>query len=183
VVQDERKNGMLMIFRAESLFTWDEYVKVNRHTDEDDDDNAAAAAEDMNRLSLAQDAHTKGGKLKFDLDLPAAAWDDTPLGAGLMLPEWNWKQQRLVEDHCRLLPMLPRDAAGLPTACCRWPAACAASFRRWHRNARARADRNAGRTSISTASSAFWPNATVASPRPNPACIRPGHRASAAWPA
>jgi nitric oxide reductase NorD protein len=43
VVQDERKNGMLMIFRAESLFTWDEYVKVNRHTDEDDDDNAAAA--------------------------------------------------------------------------------------------------------------------------------------------
>ncbi|WP_159875435.1 nitric oxide reductase activation protein NorD [Aquitalea denitrificans] len=116
VVQDERKNGMLMIFRAESLFTWDEYVKVNRHTDEDDDDNAAAAAEDMNRLSLAQDAHTKGGKLKFDLDLPAAAYDDTPLGAGLMLPEWNWKQQRLVEDHCRLLPMLPRDAvpAALP---------------------------------------------------------------------
>jgi nitric oxide reductase NorD protein len=116
VAQDERKNGMLLVFRAESLFTWDEYVKVNRHTEEDDDNNGEAAAEDMNRLSIAQDADTKSSKLKFDLDLPAAAYDDSPLGPGLKLPEWNWKQQKLVEDHCIIKPMLPRDAhpAALP---------------------------------------------------------------------
>ena len=34
-----------MVFRAESLFTWDEYVRVNRHTDEDDDSDDGAAAE------------------------------------------------------------------------------------------------------------------------------------------
>ncbi|WP_230368637.1 hypothetical protein [Paludibacterium denitrificans] len=114
VVQDERKNGMLLVFRAESLFTRDEYVKVNRHTDEDDDNNGEAAAEDMNRLSITQDAHTKSSRLKFDLDLPAAAYDDSPLGEGLKLPEWNWKQQRLVEDHCIIKPMLPRDAHPSP---------------------------------------------------------------------
>ncbi|MCG9083876.1 nitric oxide reductase activation protein NorD [Laribacter hongkongensis] len=114
--QDQRKNGMLMVFRAESLFTWDEYVKVNRHTDEGDDGNSDVAAEDMNRLTVGQDSHTKGSRLRFDLDLPAAAYDDTPLGPGLRLPEWNWKQQRLVEDHCLVRPMLPRDAvpSGLP---------------------------------------------------------------------
>ena len=111
MAQDQRKNGMLMVFRAESLFTWDEYVKVNRHTDEDDDGNSEAAAEDMNRLTVGQDAHSKGSRLRFDLDLPAAAYDDTPLGPGLKLPEWHWKQQRLVEDHCIIRPMHPRDAA------------------------------------------------------------------------
>ncbi len=111
MAQDERKNGMLMVFRAESLFTWDEYVKVNRHTDEDDDDNSQAAAEDMNRLTVAQDASSKGSRLRFDLDLPAAAYDDTPLGPGLKLPEWHWKRQTLVEDHCIIRPMYPRDAA------------------------------------------------------------------------
>ena len=115
VAEDTRKNGMLMVFRAESLFTWDEYVKVNRHNDEDEEDNAAAA-DDMNRLSVSADATTRASRLRFDLDLPAAAYDDTPLGPGLLLPEWHWKQRRLVEDHVRLVPMLPRDArpAGLP---------------------------------------------------------------------
>lgn len=112
--QDQRKNGMLMVFRAESLFTWDEYVKVNRHNDDDDDGNGEIAAEDMNRLTLGQDAHTRGSRLRFDLDLPAAAYDDTPLGPGIKLPEWHWKRQCLVEDHCLLRPMLPRDAAPSP---------------------------------------------------------------------
>ncbi|WP_024302116.1 nitric oxide reductase activation protein NorD [Pseudogulbenkiania sp. MAI-1] len=114
IVPEDKKDGMLMVFRAESLFTWDEYVKVNRHNDEDDDEDNAAAAEDMNKLSVAADGKTRGSRLKFDLDLPAAEYDDTPLGPGLLLPEWDWKRQRLIEDHCRLLPMRPRDASPAP---------------------------------------------------------------------
>lgn len=108
---DERKNGMLMVFRAESLFTWDEYVRVNRHTDEDDDSDDGAAAEDMQTLTVQRDTRRRASRLKFDLDLPAAAYDDTPLGPGILLPEWDYKRQRLVADHARIQPMLPRDAA------------------------------------------------------------------------
>ncbi len=106
---DERKSGMLLQFRAESIFTWDDYVKVNRHQDDDEADDGAAA-EDMDRITVARDGKTRASRLKFDLDLPAAAYDDTPLGGGILLPEWDWKRQRLVADHCRLQPMLPRDA-------------------------------------------------------------------------
>ncbi|SMF27064.1 nitric oxide reductase activation protein NorD [Pseudogulbenkiania subflava] len=114
IVPEDKKDGMLMVFRAESLFTWDEYVKVNRHNDEDEDEDNAAAAEDMNKLSIAADGKTRGSRLKFDLDLPSAEYDDTPLGPGLLLPEWDWKRQRLIDDHCRLLPMHPRDASPAP---------------------------------------------------------------------
>nr|WP_203525795.1 nitric oxide reductase [Crenobacter caeni] len=110
---DERCNGMLLVFRAESIFTWDEYVKVNRHQDEDDGDSCASAAEDMDRLTLA-DGTTKAGRLRFDLDLPAAAYDDTPLGPGILLPEWHWRQQRLVPAHCHLKPMYPASVVAQP---------------------------------------------------------------------
>ncbi|KMJ53020.1 nitric oxide reductase [Vogesella sp. EB] len=111
---DERKNGMLLVFRAESIFTWDEYVRVNRHTDDDDMDDAGAAAEDMNTLTISRDNRRRASRLKFDLDLPAAAYDDTPLGSGILLPEWDYKRQRLVAEHCCLKPMLPRDATPAP---------------------------------------------------------------------
>ncbi|WP_174874570.1 nitric oxide reductase activation protein NorD [Vogesella oryzae] len=110
---DERSNGMLLQFRAESIFTWDDYVKVNRHQDDDEADDGAAA-EDMDRLTVTRDGKTRSSRLKFDLDLPAAAYDDTPLGGGMLLPEWDYKRQRLVADHCRLQPMLPRDAQPAP---------------------------------------------------------------------
>ena len=108
---DERQNGMLLVFRAESIFTWDEYVRVNRHTDDDDMDDNGAAAEDMNTLTVSRDSRRRASRLKFDLDLPAAAYDDIPLGSGILLPEWDYKRQRLVADHARIQPMLPRDAA------------------------------------------------------------------------
>lgn len=105
---DERKSGLLTVFRAESLFTWDEYIRVNRHQDQDDEANAAAA-EDMDRLTVSR-GPTRAARLRLDLDLPAAAYDDTPLGPGILLPEWDWKRQRLVADHCHLKPMLPHGA-------------------------------------------------------------------------
>ncbi|MBP8191743.1 MAG: VWA domain-containing protein, partial [Aquabacterium sp.] len=94
------RNGMMMFFRAESIMSWSEYVKVNRQTDDDDDGNAIKAADDMNSLAITADGQTSAARVKFDLDLPAAAQDDLPLGPGVVLPEWNWKQQRLVPDHC-----------------------------------------------------------------------------------
>ena len=97
------KDGFLIMFRAESLFSWTEYINVNRPQDEEDDvERAALAAEDMDSMTVARDSETSAAKLRFDLDLPPAGEDDTPLGEGIPLPEWDYKKQIMQPDYCRL---------------------------------------------------------------------------------
>ncbi len=97
------KDGFMMMFRAESIFSWTEYINVNRPQDEEDDmENAALAAEDMDSMTVARGSDTSVAKLRFDLDLPSAGEDDAPLGEGIALPEWDYKKQILQPDYCRL---------------------------------------------------------------------------------
>ncbi len=112
----DNKNPVLAMFRAESLPTWAEYVRVNRAFDEDEDPNARDAAKDLDKLSLIRDGQTAKSRVKFDLDLPSAAEDDTPIGPGIALPEWDYRKELMQEKHCLLQPMLASDAepAALP---------------------------------------------------------------------
>ncbi len=110
----DNKAPMLAIFRAESLPTWAEYVRVNRAYDEDEDPNARDVARDLDRLSLTRDGQTAKSRVRFDLDLPSAAEDDTPVGPGIPLPEWDYRKEVLLKDHCRLQPMIARDAVPAP---------------------------------------------------------------------
>lgn len=109
----ESKNGMLIMFRAESLLSWGEYVKVNRHTDDEENPDAAKAAEDMDEISVAPDGSHAASRVRFDLDLPSAAEDDTPLGDGIPLPEWDWKKRSMKPDYCRLQMLTAQNA--IPT--------------------------------------------------------------------
>jgi len=104
------KDGFLMMFRAESLFSWSEYIKINRPQDEDDDTDAALlAAEDMEKLTVARDDKAGSSRLRFDLDLPSAGEDDALLGEGVSLPEWDFRKQVMQADHCRLQEFLTRQ--------------------------------------------------------------------------
>lgn len=111
VEQPDSDRGLVTV-RMENIFTWGEYVKVDRGSeDEEDADRAEAIARDLDQIAV-----TRGGKraalsLKFDLDLPAESQDDTVLGSGILLPEWNWNRRRLQPDHCRIVPMVSADAA------------------------------------------------------------------------
>jgi nitric oxide reductase NorD protein len=97
------KDGFLMMFRAESLFSWTEYINVNRPQDEEDDiESAALAAVDMDSMTVARDGETSVAKLRFDLDLPPAGEDDTPQGEGIPLPEWDYTKQIMQPDYCLL---------------------------------------------------------------------------------
>lgn len=136
---DDKQNGPLIVFRAESVFTWDNYVKVNRH-DDDDELGDLQAAEDMQELAIAKDTKKRSARLKFDLDLPAAEWDDTPLGPGLHLPEWNYRRNQLVPDHCLLKPMLPKNAHP-----CKLPPRLEAAARRLRRQFQALAPQRSRR--------------------------------------
>jgi len=109
-------NDGLMSFRLESLWSWSEYIKVDRSSVDDSDDDVSRTAEDMDQIMLSQDSETSASKIKLDLDLPASQFDDIVLGEGIPVDEWDFKQQLLQKDHCRLIPMLSRhsEAAELP---------------------------------------------------------------------
>lgn len=106
------KDGFLMMFRAESIFSWSEYIKVNRPQDEDDSDNALRTAEDMDLLTIARDAEASKARVRFDLDLPPAAEDDEITGNGIPLPEWDFRKNLLRAEHCMLYEMESRFNEG-----------------------------------------------------------------------
>lgn len=102
--------GGLLAFRLESLFTRAEYASVDRSTEDGTDPDAREALEDLDLLSLARDRKRTAARLRFDLDLPPEAYDDIRLGPGIPLPEWDYRSGLLQADHCRLQPLLARDA-------------------------------------------------------------------------
>jgi nitric oxide reductase NorD protein len=106
-------NDGLMSFRLETLWSWAEYTKVDRSSVEDDDDDAMQAAEDMDNITLAQDSETTSGKIRLDLDLPSEEYDDIVLSEGIAIDEWDYKQQRLQKDYCRLQVMTSRHAEAM----------------------------------------------------------------------
>jgi len=110
------KDGLMLCFRAESILSWADYIRINRPNEEDDDSDPAHAANDFKRLSMARDGKTTAARVRFDLDLPPEHADDTPLGPGILLPEWQHKKAVLQPDYCRVQPMLATSAppCGLP---------------------------------------------------------------------
>jgi len=107
-VHEHSRNAMVLPFRAEALMSWSERVHVNRSGDDEDDGNALNAADDMDTLSIAPDGQALASRVKFDLDLPSSSADDTPVGAGMNLPEWDYRRGVLVPDHCRVQVMQAR---------------------------------------------------------------------------
>jgi nitric oxide reductase NorD protein len=114
IAHEQEKNGLLLQFRAESILSLGEFVRVNRPQDEDPDPDANAAARDLDHLSIANDGERIASRVRFDLDLPSAAEDDVVLGDGLPLPEWDYRKGVLLPDHVRLVEMTPRHAAAAP---------------------------------------------------------------------
>jgi nitric oxide reductase NorD protein len=106
----QASNPFMLLFRAESLFSWAEFIKVDRPLDEDENEHAEKAANDLDILSIADDDQTAASRVRFDLDLPAEADDDLKLVDGILLPEWNYRKLQLQPAHCRLQMMLARDA-------------------------------------------------------------------------
>ncbi|MBB4844210.1 nitric oxide reductase NorD protein [Paucibacter oligotrophus] len=103
---------LLLSSKAESLQSWSEHIPLDRgQDDEPDDEQAQAAADDMEQLTLSRDGSAVAARVKFDLDLPSASADDLPLGEGELLPEWDWKRQRLLPGHCQVQTLVTRPGA------------------------------------------------------------------------
>jgi nitric oxide reductase NorD protein len=101
----------LITVRMENIFTWGEFAKVDRGAEENEDlDEAADAAESIDRFSVTRNGKTVASRLRFDLDLPSESCDDQAIGAGIRVPEWDYKAQRLQPEYCRIQPMVAADA-------------------------------------------------------------------------
>lgn len=102
----------LVLDRFENILSWAEYVKVDRSTEEDEDiDGAQQALDDMEVVSVARDSKSSSKRLRFDLDLPGEDDDDRQIGTGILLPEWDYRKQTWLDDHCCILPMIASEAA------------------------------------------------------------------------
>ncbi|WP_306292326.1 nitric oxide reductase activation protein NorD [Solemya velum gill symbiont] len=107
----ESDRGLITV-RMENIFTWGEFVNVDRGQEDDEDlGRAEAIADDLDKLAVARNRRSSAASLKFDLDLPSEADDDLVLDEGLLLPEWDWKRQELLPDACRIIHLVA-DAPG-----------------------------------------------------------------------
>lgn len=109
-VDDPDGKTGLLAFRLESLFSWTEYVNVDRTSDDSEDSAAHNRADDLDVISIARSSETVASQLKLDLDLPPASQSEPLPTEGLPLPEWDYRRHRLLPDHCRLQLKLPNHA-------------------------------------------------------------------------
>jgi len=114
VQEPDAERGLITV-RMENIFTMGEFVNVDRGSEEEDDiERAEDVARELDKLSVSHNGKASKTRLKFDLDLPSADADDLILDDGILLPEWDWKKQRLLPDRCRIVQMLASDAPPCP---------------------------------------------------------------------
>lgn len=113
-IDEASRDGGLLIVRLENLFSWTEHVDLDRWADDSEDPDAARVAEDLDQLTLSRTRLRKGGGLKLHLDLPPADVDDIPLGEGILLPEWDYRKQRLQDDFVSVQTFIARDCEPQP---------------------------------------------------------------------
>ncbi|MCK5791475.1 MAG: VWA domain-containing protein [Ketobacter sp.] len=101
-VEHNKSDQGLLAFRLESLFSWAEFANVDRPHEDDEDLGAEKAANDLDELAVSNQHGQVKKRLKFDLDLPGSDYDDVTLATGITTPEWDYRQQRLREDHCHI---------------------------------------------------------------------------------
>ena len=102
-IDNNEKKGGLMTFRLESMFSWTEFVNLDRSSDDSKDDDAMRTAEDLDHISITTGETSH--KIRLDLDFPSAEYDDVVIQGDILLPEWDYKKKLLQKDHCCLFLM------------------------------------------------------------------------------
>lgn len=105
-VDEQHDKDGFMSFRLESMFSWSEFISLDRNEDDGDDEDVMRVAEDLDQLSVSQGE--SGHKIRLDLDLPASDYDDVLLEGGILMPEWDYKKQQYLRDHCAVQLMALR---------------------------------------------------------------------------
>lgn len=99
---DDRKRDPFILNRFEKILAMAEMVNVDRPTDDREDDEPSAA-EELDDVVLSQTKEKPKSRFHFDLDLSPEAADTSRIEAEFVYPEWNFRKNEYLEDHCRIL--------------------------------------------------------------------------------
>lgn len=100
--QTERKDS-LMLNRFEKIMTLIESLNINRAVDDDDEESARKALDDADEIGISSHKGKPSTRLKFDLDLPPDAVDETSLLGEYIYPEWHCGKNVLLPAYCRVI--------------------------------------------------------------------------------
>lgn len=100
--QAERRDS-LILHRFEAIFSWAEFLNLNRRVDDDDPDSAKKAADDLDEIALGQISKAPATRLKLHLDLAPEDVNRERLSGVHLYPEWDVRSGTYLPDHCRVL--------------------------------------------------------------------------------
>lgn len=109
--QADRKDSFI-VHRFEAILSWAESLDINRSVDDDDDENAQKAADDQDSITLSRHHRKTASRLSLHLDLSPAEAEHERLSCKYVYPEWNYRSQSYMADHCRVLEAEARLSEG-----------------------------------------------------------------------
>lgn len=110
--QDQSERDDPLAFnRFEKMLSCAEMVNVNRTLDEDEDKNAGRTAEQMDEITLSPNPRRAASRLRLELDLAPGATQGTALAGIHTYPEWHYRRQQYLPNHCRVLAGLQAEEA------------------------------------------------------------------------
>jgi nitric oxide reductase NorD protein len=112
--QAERRDS-LILHKFEAIFSWAEFLNINRKVEDDDEEGARKAAEDADEIGLGQVSKRPATRLKLHLDLAPSDVDRERLSGTHLYPEWDQRRGAYLADHARVLAA-PAEPADEPPA-------------------------------------------------------------------
>lgn len=106
---DDRKRDPFILNRFEKILAMAEMVNVDRPSDDREDDDPSAADE-LDDITLSETKERPRSKFHFDLDLSPEAVDPSRIHGEFVYPEWNYRKQEYLPDHCRVVLGTAADA-------------------------------------------------------------------------
>lgn len=97
------RDDPLILNRFEKILSLAEMVNVNRGLDDEDEEDARKAADDLDEIAVTRHTRKAATRLRLDLDLPPEANTGGGLGGVSTYPEWDYRRQVLLPDHCRVI--------------------------------------------------------------------------------
>ena len=111
--QADRKDSLLLN-RFETILSWAEFLNINRAVDDDDEESAKKAAEDHEEIGIGEVEKRPQTKLAFDLDLAPEDVERERLAGEWLYPEWDYRANDYLPDHCRVLTSQAEAAETAP---------------------------------------------------------------------
>lgn len=100
--QAARKDSLLL-YKFEAIFSWAEFLNLNRRIEDDDEDTAKKAADDQEEINLSQVPQKARSRLRLHLDLSPEETEFERLAGRHVYPEWDHRKKTYLPDYCRVL--------------------------------------------------------------------------------